>query len=136
MATKRVKYRTKSGKTAYRSIRAAASKTSGGRRLKSDPFQPMSATQQYHHGATLTGATLGYHAGISAALHAQRTGRPASHALAALVGGTAGGALVGRLGSHLTHKHLSDKSKRRLGLAGTAVGIIGGLAGRHRAQQF
>ena len=28
------------------------------------------------------------------------------------------------------------KSKRRLGLAGSAVGIVGGLAGMHRAQQF
>jgi hypothetical protein len=43
---------------------------------------------------------------------------------------------MGRLGSHITHKRLSEKSKRRLGLAGSAVGIVGGLAGMHRAQQF
>lgn len=136
MATKRVKYKTKSGKIAFRNIRAAASKASNGRRLKSDPFKPMTATQQYHHGATLAGATLGYHAGISAALRSQRAGKPATHALAQLIGGTAGGAIMGRLGSHLTHKRLSEKSKRRLGLAGSAVGIVGGLAGMHRAQQF
>lgn len=67
---------------------------------------------------------------------ATKKGKSDAHALAALFGGTAAGAIAGRAGSHFTHKRLSEKSKRRLGLAGSGVGIIGGLAGVHRSKQF
>lgn len=129
MATKRVKYRTKSGKTAYRNIRAGATKSAKGVRLRNAGANvEKDSTFLYEHGLK----SLGRNAGLAAGMHGGwHTGGPGNrgdvHALLGMAAGGTTGHMAGKALARATGHKLSADRRAQIGLvtglAGAAVGV-------------
>ena len=77
------------------------------------------------------GANLGRHVGLKSDPHL-RTFKPA----AAMLGGAAGGYLLGRGVAHTTSRKLSNRAMRNLGIAGHVVGAGSALYNFHKTSKL
>ena len=134
MATKRVKYKTKSGKTAYRNIRAGAVKGAKGSRLRNNGHSGAEkrSDRLYEHGLK----SLGMHAGLTAGMRGGwRTGGPGTrgnlHALAGMAAGGTAGRYAGKALAKATGHKLSADRRAQIGLAASAAGMALGAYNIH-----
>lgn len=130
MATKRVKYKTKSGKTAYRNIRAGAAKSAKGGRLRNAGHGvEKDSSVLYEHGLKSLGMQAGLAAGMRGGWHTGGAGtRGNLHALAGMAAGGTAGLFAGKALANATGHRLSADRRAQIGLA---TGIAGMALGVH-----
>lgn len=130
MGMKRVKYRTKSGKTAYRNIRVATPVAPQGARKRvakqNNSRLDKDASHVYRRGMAMLGSSIGRHAGMHVADKNKYSQR---HELA----GTLAGGATGYGLARATEKRLSAHRKAQLGVAALALGGLLHLSGSNKS---